>query len=51
MNFANSPISILFFAVVYLVIIYGLLTVAQIFRRENNIPQNSEETNNQVEIP
>ncbi|MGD1921762.1 MAG: hypothetical protein ACFCAD_24475 [Pleurocapsa sp.] len=51
MNSASLPISILFFAVVYLVTIYGLLTIAQIPRSKNNLVNpNSEEGNNQVEI-
>lgn len=49
MNFL--PIFIVFFAVVYLFTVYGLLTIAQMFKPDNNIiVANSEDSNNQVEI-
>ena len=52
MNFANLPVFILFFSAVYLVGIYSLLTVAQIFVPSNNpLAQNPEENSNRVKIP
>ncbi len=52
MNLANLPLFILFFAVVYLLSIYGLLIIAQMYKQGNNIvSRNSEETGNQVKIP
>ena len=52
MNFVNLPVFILLFAAIYLVSIYVLLTLAQMLKQGNNpIAKNSEETNNQVEIP
>ena len=36
MNLIDLPVSILFFAVVYLVSIYGLLTIAQMTRSANS---------------
>ena len=51
MNSVSFPIFILFLAVVYLFAVYGLLTIAQMFKPENNIiSANSEDSNNQVEI-
>ena len=51
MNFASLPISILFFAVVYLVVVYGLLTIAQMLKRENIIASNSNKTNSRIKTP
>ena len=51
MNFVNLPVYILFFAVVYLISIYGLLTIAQMFKSGNNIiSRNKEKAKNKVEI-
>ena len=36
MNFVNPALSILFFAIVYLLIVYGLLAIAQINKPGNN---------------
>ena len=52
MNSANLPVSILFFAFIYLIAIYGLLTIAQILKSEKSvISRNPDKPNNQVEIP
>ncbi len=52
MNFVNLPIFILFFAVAYLVGIYGLITIAQMLKQENNfLSRNRDKPNNQVKIP
>ncbi|MEM8828189.1 MAG: hypothetical protein AAGE96_02395 [Cyanobacteria bacterium P01_G01_bin.19] len=52
MNLANLPISILFFAILYLVGIYSLLTIAQVFGQESTlISRSSSESNNQVKTP
>lgn len=50
MNFANLPISILFFAVIYLISIYGLLGIAQMLKQDKIAAGNSKETSNQIEI-
>jgi len=51
MNFVNLPLSILLFAVVYLISIYGLLTIAQMFKREDNVVRHNQENNSQIKIP
>jgi hypothetical protein len=52
MNFANLPISILFFAVVYLISIYGLLSIAQMLNQQTKIvASNTKKNHNQIEIP
>lgn len=48
----NLPIFILFLAFIYLLIIYGLLKIAEIQKREENIiSNNSQDTSRGIKIP
>ncbi|MDJ0568903.1 MAG: hypothetical protein QNJ53_07625 [Pleurocapsa sp. MO_192.B19] len=52
MNSANLPVFTLFLAVVYLLSIYGLLKMAEMHKRgENIISHNTKETSNYTKIP
>ena len=51
MNPASLSISILSFAILYLVIVYGLLTIAQLLRTKNNAVASNPKKNNQVKVP
>ena len=52
MNLANLPVFILFFAVLYLLSIYGLLKMAEMQKQgENVVSHNVEETGNYTNIP
>ncbi|MBE9047038.1 hypothetical protein IQ255_22005 [Pleurocapsales cyanobacterium LEGE 10410] len=50
MNFTNLPVFILFFAFVYLLIIYGLLKIAEMQISQDDSPS-SEDKNRQIPTP
>ena len=50
MDFTNLPISILFFAFVYLLIIYGLLRIAEMQIQQEH-SRTCKDTNRQIETP